>query len=288
MNSIDQYNPIVLKEGLYEASFHLRNEPLFVRMEKITEESAAHWRKYLQYCFQITNGSRGSLTVLTRRAGRDLKYSQYTEELGQLTGFSKEEFDAFLQKLQALKEKTHGKIADQLGSIPTGAMCLCTNPGQYVVYVTKNSAFSIEKACTPDTNLTYKKFREVYNDILITVGSSLGKKSLHNRGISRNPFWVLEEKYAGLSMLLHGFSSKVAESYFPNIVAFKVRPIGSMQAILTTHLQKGDGFVKADHRNIDITELPVMPDGPELYTNKIKVSALTRIYSETILKLSQA
>lgn len=282
-------DPALLEEGLYGATFYMGKEPLYVRMERVTAENSEHWKMYRDYCYTITNGARGLLTVLTRYAGIDLKLTQYTEQVGEITGFTDVEYMNFLEKLKTLREKTNGKILGQLGGIPAGlgAFCLSPNSEDYVVYVTKNSAFSIKKVCALETPLNYKKFSEVYSDILITVGSYLvpNENRLHNRGIARNPYWVLEEKYAGLSMLLHGFSCMVAESFFPHRDTFRVNPTGSMQAILTKQLQKGDGY--ADN-NIDITELSLLPDDSQLYNNTIKVSALTRIYRETVAQLAKS
>jgi hypothetical protein len=111
----------------------------------------------------------------------------------------------------------------------------------YIVYVTKNPDFSIQNAANKKLNL--KNFIESYSDILISVGTDFtAEDSFHNRGISRNPYWVFEEKYSGLSMLLHGFTGAVAEMFFPEKKFMKVKPVGIMQCIIKKNLFPNEGM----------------------------------------------
>jgi hypothetical protein len=125
----------------------------------------------------------------------------------------------------------------------------------------------------------------LYGDILISVGSDFSEKeSFHNRGISRNPYWVFEEKYSGLSMILHGFTGAVADKFFSEKKIMCVKPIGSMQAIIKNQLLPGEGYIEDKKEKVDITKLEVSANDPEGEMNYIKISALTRIYNQSIGK----
>lgn len=104
-HSFTTSDPELLEDGLYSATFYLGKEPLYVRMERVTAENSEHWKMYRDYGFTITNGSRGLLNILTRYAGIDPKFTQYTERIGELTGFTEVEYMNFLEKLKALREK---------------------------------------------------------------------------------------------------------------------------------------------------------------------------------------
>ena len=122
-------------------------------------------------------------------------------------------------------------------------------------------------------------------DILIVVGSDFSNEEyFHNRGIFRNPYWILENKYAGLSMLLHGFSAVVAQEYFPSIKCMHVIPVGSMQSILCKELKLGDGHIVKSTGDVDISSCVYNPDDPEGDLNVIKIEALIKIFNEKINK----
>jgi hypothetical protein len=222
---------------------------------------------------------RGVLSSLVSVAGRE-GYGGY-EKVKEVTGFTNQEYVAFTEKAINLKMKTNNKIVGILKANSVGCDHMCTSsnsPQRYIVYASKNPNFSIQQiALTEDFVL--KRFIDSYSDILITVGSDFSAEdSFHNRGISRNPHWVFEERYAGLSMLLHGFTGAVAIKYFPQKQLMEVRPVGSMQYIIKKALLPGEGYINDGLKKIDIINLEVSQDDPEGPPNYITVAALKRIY----------
>ena len=61
-----------------------------------------------------------------------------------------------------------------------------------------------------------------------------------------------------------------------------VKPVGSMQCIIKKSLLPGEGYIEYKDEKIDITDLEVSATGVEGQMNYIKISALTRIYNQTI------
>jgi hypothetical protein len=258
-------------------------ETLYLRMELVTEKTSDCWYRFKDVARYMANSnSRGILSGLLSRAGTK-NYPEY-ENIKECTGFTKEEFIRFTEKAVQLKElnsKLPGVLA--ANSIGSNHMSTAATGSQYIVYVTKNPHFSIQKADEANKNCNLKGFIDSYSDILIAVGSDFcEKESFWSRGIFRNPYWVFEGKYAGLSMLLHGFTGAVAEKYFPDKELMTVKPVGSMQYIIKQKLLPGEGYIKNGETTIDITNLEVQPEDPEGHINYIKISALKRIYHQSL------
>jgi len=288
-NSTDEQflSPYLIREGVYGMKFKKNNETLFLRMELLTEENKNYWANFREMNEWVANSNNGLLSGLVKFAGR----SGYPDcnEVQDRTGFTQEEYAAFTETAIAKK-----KIKENLGEIlainSVGSGHLSTNVGSggkanYIVYVSNREDFSIQDAHVHMTGhpKTLKTYIEAYKHILISVGSSFSEgNSIENRGISRNPHWVFEEKYAGLSMILHGFSCAVAEKYFPEKTIMQVKPVGSMQCIIKKNLLPGDGYIMREGEKIDITDLNVSPDDIEHLDgmNYIKMSAMTRIFKQ--------
>ncbi len=275
--------PALIEKGIYGAAFKYKNEEtLYLRMELLTEETAKSWVCYKEMANYVANvRGRGVLSGLVKVAGTE-NYPAY-EKVKEVTGFTEKEFAIFTEKAIQLK-KRNPKIATVLASNSTGCQHMGTgaNGSQYIVYVTRNPHSSIKTTNT----YTLKNFIDSYSDILISVGSNFSQqKSFHNRGISRNPHWVFEEKYAGLSMLLHGFTGAVAAKFFPEKEIMFVRPVGSMQYIIKQNLLLGEGYIEDEsneNKKIDITNLETQLNDDEGWGNYIKLSALKRIYDQAM------
>ncbi len=286
-----------MREGVYGAKVIHNNEPIYLRMERITKENTESWNQYRKMSTWVANcHSRDVLSVFLQMVEDD-NVPEYNERLIQVFGFSRDEYQLFTEKAKALKEKNAlDKVRNiiRANSVGMDHMTTAFDPEKenYIVYATTNPDFNI--LGKPEV-LTVKNFIDSYNDILISVGadfskgraSSIQNNSFHNRGISRNPWWVFEEKYAGLSMLLHGFIGAVAEKYFLEKEYMTVRPIGSMQSIISKNLEKGDGFLhRSTGERVDLSQLVVSPKDAEGNTNYIKVSALSRIFNKALVSQS--
>jgi hypothetical protein len=284
----EQFLPCLIRQDVYGTTFKKSNETLFLRMELVTEKNTQCWAKFKAMNSWIANlDSRGVLSGLVGLAGTS-SYPDY-ESIKEITGFSNEEYVSFTNKALTLKKKTDNKIVDVIEHNSVGSNHMATyvdsEGGNYIVYVSNIDNFSIQDAHDYMTHqpTTLQTYIEAYKHILISVGSSFSKgNSIHNRGISRNPYWVFEEKYAGLSMLLLGFSGAVAEQYFPDKTIMHVKPVGSMQCIIKRNLLLGEGYITRKGEKIDVTDLEVSPNDPEGNMNYITISAITRIYRQTI------
>lgn len=278
--------PVEIRKGVFGASFKDKNgEPLFLRMELITEENEEGWNRFKEITTWLTNQNTGVFSFLVSRAGKDScpKY----EDVKKVTGFTDEEYRTFIEEAIKQKEKTTGKIVELLRATSTGSnhMNVFFNPEKlkYIVYVSKNPDFSILEADKKCEEKNLKKYIDSYSDILMAVGSDFSEKDhFYSRGIFRNPYWVFKEKYAGLSMLLHGFTGAVAEKFFPEKKIMQVQPVGSMQVLIKDKLLPEEGYVKRKDEKFDITKLDISKEDPEGELNYIKSSALNRIYKEAM------
>ncbi len=280
--------PHVIREGVFGASFDKDGESLFLRMEFITEETSKCWSRYKELSSWMANSNgMGVLSNLVCQAGDPELQPKY-ETISRRTGFTIEEYTAFLEKAIKIKELTKNKIVELLcaSSNASDHMGIYFNPEKirFIVYVTKNPDFSIQSVDV-NKNRSLKNYIESYNDILISVGSTFDEESFENRGIFRNPYWVFEQKYSGLSMLLHGFSGAVAERFFPEKKQMQVKPMGSMQCIIIKHLLPGEGHAVVQGEKKDLVDFKVEADDLEGPMNCIQVSALSRIYYQSIEKL---
>jgi hypothetical protein len=299
MNSIGNYNlgtaegstPYVVREGLFGATVNVNNEPLFLRMELLTENNTKNWARFKTMSSWVANqNANGVLSGLVAFAGND-NYPKYAD-IKEDTEFTEDEYTKFTEKAISLKKRTNDKIVKLLAANSVGIDQIYTgiSSGErnFIVYVSKNPNFSIQNQSTDMAGFSLKNFINSYSDILISVGSDFSKEySFASRGISRNPYWVFEEKYSGLSMLLHGFTGVVADKYFPKKTMMRVRPVGSMQAIIAKNLLPGEGYMERNGEKIDLTNIQVSAGDPEGGLNYIKIPALTRIYHDQVSTKTQ-
>lgn len=273
-----EFEPSIIKDGVFGARFYNKDgEPLFLRMELLTPDKAECWAQFQRMAMKFI-GYTGLFTNLVDNAGTE-NCPAYDKAIAERTGFSKEEYDQFNNKATQVKEKKP-KISLLLEKNQSGITALWTsaskaNELRYIVYVSKNPNFSIPLVKDQDANL--KTFFNKFSDILISMGSDFTEESsFHNRGISRNPYWVFEGKYEGLSMLLHGFTAKVAEKFFHEKVLMEVMPIGSMLRIIKDNLKPGEGYFQNGPEKTDITDLTI--GTAQSGTCYIQTPALVRIY----------
>lgn len=271
-----------IQPGVFGATILRNGETIYLRMELLTQENAKGWAHYADSTFWMANGRTGGvLTAFMRTAGTD-KHPPF-DEAPATFGFTREEYAAFTEKV-AERKKTDSKLIKLIEANGGGSNHIATGfiPSEvhYIVYASTNPNLSIRE--TADSDLKLAEYIRSYSDILITVGSHFTPetKSFHNRGIFRNPYWVLEGKYAGLSMLLHAMTGAVAKKFYPEMNMMHVKPLGSMQVIIKKHLQRGDGYVIFMGEKTDIKDLLTSPDDEEGEMNHIEVPALVRLFAE--------
>ena len=241
------FSPREMTKGiLYQAeSYTADGEKIDLYMESLTKDSASQWQTYALRASSITN---------------------------------------------ALKQKISPDSSKYLAlaSVSRGAMARGFFKGDYVVYATKHGTHPMlpETASEPDN---IEKFEQDYNHILMSVNSEcvpkevfwgiMNKESYTNRGIFRNPLSIIEGKYRGLAMLLHGFSAAVAQEFLDKKF-MEVSPIGSMQHILI-HALPREAFRMKDEAYEKIKKAAENMSGGEVATNYIKIEALSDLYLRT-------
>lgn len=285
----------IIREGLYGSTIIKNGEKIYLRMELITALNTSDWDTYTIMTNKICDANgRGIISTLMINIIKN-EIPDY-EDIKDVLGFSELEYSQLVTNISQLENKD--KILTILKNISTGSNHMYTgytgytesNPGHtghtehkekelnYITYATRNKDFSISNP----SDCTLKQYIESYSDILISMGSDFNSqvKIFQSRGIFRNPYWVLEEKYNGLSMLLHGFTGLIAEKYFPFKTTLRIKPVGSMQQIIKDNLIRGEGIILYINGDMDILDLETSKFDPEGPNNYIKVSALVRIYNK--------
>lgn len=121
-------------------------------------------------------------------------------------------FPFFMHQLQ------HNQIkVEALRDITNGSSGLNVKIQTHIVYATKTQQpWNRDKDIPPD--FTFHHFYELYQDIIMCVGVTIGEKQVENRGIFRNPLSVVEQTYRGIAMNLHQFTCECV--YFPELTMF--------------------------------------------------------------------
>jgi len=82
------------------------------------------------------------------------------------------------------------------------------------------------------------RFQDLYGDIIMSVGVTINKNKVENRGIFRNPLSIITSKYRNIAMILHAFTCFVVQKFFEDVTFFQVRPMEKMGQILFDSLPK--------------------------------------------------
>lgn len=281
MASID-VRPREIASGLFGATVYRDEEPIYLRMELLTEENAPSWAKFSQMSkWMSKTDNRGVLNHIVEYL--DPRWTPFKEKHQEYSGFSNEEWMEFVGNILEGKEKAP-RLKDILYHHEVGVGHLSTTfergKLKYIVYASKTPNFSIRDHRDLDWNdFTIKKYIEAYGNLLMTVGFDGYKREF--RGISRSPFWVAQGKYQKMSMWLPAFIGAVMAKYFPENKEISVKPIGVMGRIIQKHLHRGEAFVEADHGKVDLMDYKIPNwENPRYY---IRVAALVRVYLQEIL-----
>lgn len=266
-------------------------ETVYLKMELITEENQIYWIEYIKRS-QAMSGI-GTLAYLANNT------HQITDENGHISyifrdkfdktffpyaGFDVEEFNNFIHYLGQQGFMAANKKTEVLIDNANGSGFINTRLGNYIIYATKTAEFDIKKnpidhEKTKQNKDSAKAFIDRYADLLMTVGSNLNysNSSYYTRGISRNPYNVIENTHKGIAMLLHGFTAAVAQKFFRK-EEMEVEPIGSMEYLILNALKPEDITIKG--MSFEEAKAKCKPS-EEFPLNTIKVDALAKIYYES-------
>lgn len=290
--------PQMIADGVFIGEGRAKSgEKFFLKMEKITPRNKAHWHKYLQATLYLCGGGRSLLKDLIRTtekatAADGTRYyrNEHYDEVAPLVGQSKEEFHAFINLLgkrgfSSAPEDKSKRAALMDIDAGAGSFSLGTSDEFYVICAMKKADFQMPVANNHENlsePLNLKEYLSLYGDLLMCVSANFSwKDGFHSRGIFRNPCNTIANTHKGIAMILHGFTGTVAKKYFPDKQALFVKPITSMQYLISSSLQPDDYSVQDySHEEALAASKEAFLDGDnfEMPMNRIKVSALDRLY----------
>ncbi|MCH9756933.1 MAG: hypothetical protein K0U37_07070 [Gammaproteobacteria bacterium] len=293
----ESYGPEQIEPNVFVGrSIAASGEPVYLRMELVTEENESHWRQYQAYSKMMSEGNgRSILPYLTyfikaslvgddqvRYTFQDGSGRSYIEE----SGLSVEEFAQFITHLgeNGFTSKTRKSAALAENSSGSNHMSISSLSGSsYIIFASKTPDFLIQEVSVIEPSSSIKAFKSEYDNLLMTVGSDFScPTSFHNRGISRNPLSVIDGTHKGLAMILHGFTAAVAKRFFPSKLHMRVKPVGAMQHLICTSFKpeevtiEGGIFTQVAEKAKGTMEDP--RSSYESGLNTIDISALVELY----------
>lgn len=69
MHNNSESCPHLIQEGMYGAIVHINQEPIHLRMERITQKNSADWSQFRSMSIKTSQEGRGALSVLVSWAG---------------------------------------------------------------------------------------------------------------------------------------------------------------------------------------------------------------------------
>ena len=290
--------PQMIAEGVFIGEGRAKSgEKVFLKMERITETNKPAWEKYCRSTTELTLESRSALTYAMRHTKKivgtdgEVRFiNDNYEELADRLGFSKEEFDAFVNlcgKNRFFWAKENKVKIQSIHATFAGAVHLSLNTQTecYVVYASKTANFQIpcgSELLASSKPLTFKEYIDLYSDLLICVGADRRHDdSMHSKGMFRNPYSTIAKTHTGLSMVVRGFTGAVAQKFFPGVQTLWCKPLSSMQYMISSSLQPEDYQISGySHEEALSAADESIRDGTvfEMPHNSIKISALDRLY----------
>lgn len=290
--------PQMIAEGVFIGEGRAKSgEKVFLRMERITETNKPAWGKYCKSTCELTLVNRSALTYAMRHTKKivgtdgEVRFiNNNYEELVDRLGFSKEEFDAFINlcgKNRFFWAKENKVKIQSIHATFAGAahLSLNTQTECYVVYASKKANFQMpcgSELVASSKPLTFREYIDLYSDLLICVGADRRHDdSMHSKGMFRNPQSTIEKTHTGLSMVVRGFTGAVAQKFFPGIQTLRCKPLSSMQYMISSSLQAEDYEISGySHQEALCAANESLHNGDvfEMPNNSIKISALDRFY----------
>ena len=82
----------------------------------------------------------------------------------------------------------------------------------------------------------FELFHAKYDNIIMSVGVTVGEFHVENRGIFRNPLSVVKNDNRRIAMQLHRFTCECVSKHWPDVEIFRVRPMQKMAHIFMKSL----------------------------------------------------
>lgn len=230
---------------LYTGETTLPNgETVYFGFESADLENSQYW-----YGYQRDAQAFACLSNEFCREVKNLTYpNDFSESFGQDADLH-ERVRSFIQE----KEYHYTSLAP-FDAVKQGAIgmeqVLVSGENPFIVYASKNPINSprTDKVCNPiehyfvdrDYKTFGEQYREQHNDIIMSMAFLTGPNvpTVTHYGIFRNPlsFFDPDQKYRGISMLLHGFAAQVALTQFVGKKYMVTNPMESMSSIMAHRL----------------------------------------------------
>ncbi len=189
-------------------------EPIFFAMEKLDNKNAPVWTNYVNALYQIP-GIINTLKVLNIRC----QNQQFREELKNKGDLHEIELMDIMCPNQQ-KFKTMFSDVGIRAEINGFNNMLARQRSGNLIYIAYASSQPITGPFKPKKEIqrspTPEKFEEAYPDIIMCMGVDmmLEYPTAEHRGIFKDPFSDIRDKYRNIAMKLHGWAGIVEEQIF--------------------------------------------------------------------------
>ncbi|AVP88115.1 hypothetical protein phytr_11900 [Candidatus Phycorickettsia trachydisci] len=169
-------------------------------------------------------------------------------------GLEGEKLDDFVNRFKnALKKRP--KIHEILLNTRGGAVGFDSN---WITYASNLPITGkLQTKSDPLPYGTFKLLAEDFGNVIISVGTAEypNLPVYQNRGIFKNPYWVIQNEYDQLSMVLHSFTGKIAQEFWKDKIYMTVAPLPGMQKIILKSLKEGQLFI-GDNKHKPYSDFP--------------------------------
>lgn len=242
--SIGKIGPVeFVCDGVFAAkAIAPSGEKVYFAIEKIESSDKNKWVQYKNSAAFLINGEScdidiGSFVELGTRVSDIAELSKFlaTRTLPDYwTGDSKN-FQELCIKLKERNIRIDTPKAKELSAIPHASNGVNVNKQTHMVYVSKSPI--IGRINFVANSKGFGGYVDKYGDLILSVGVTIGDV-VENRGIFKNPLFVVQGGYTGMAMMAHSFTCMVIEKNWSEVKTFKVRPLKKMAEIFINSLPK--------------------------------------------------
>lgn len=243
-NNIGQIGPVKLVcNGVFTAeAIAPSGEKIYFGMETIENSDKEKWELYKNTASFLVNGescgtSIGSFVELGTRVKdiTELREFLTTRTLPDFWTADSEKFEELCIKLRERNITIDSPKAKELSTIPHASNGVNVNKQTHMVYVSKSPV--VGRIDFVAKSKGFGGYIEEYGDLILSVGATIND-IVENRGIFKNPLYVVEGGYTGIAMMAHSFTCMAIENNWPEVTTFKVRPLKKMAEIFINSLPK--------------------------------------------------
>ena len=242
--NLGQIGPVefVCDGVLTAAAIAPSGEKIYFGIETIENSDKKKWEQYKNSASFLVNGescdiSIGSFVELGTRINDIVELSEFlaTRTLPDYWTADSKKFEELCIKLRERNITIDSPKARELSTIPHASNGINVNKQTHMVYVSKSPV--IGRIDFIAKSKGFRGYIDKYSDLILSVGVTI-HNVVENRGIFKNPLFVVEGGYTGIAMMAHSFTCMAIENNWPEIKIFKVRPLKKMAEIFINSLPK--------------------------------------------------